>query len=312
MTRKHVISLLAACVALVVSAHAQAEDSNADPTVVVTGKVPPAEEKTLEVVRRVAQPVDGQLARFKKPVCPRVTGFQSEYEELVAERIRTVADAVGAGSAEEGCVTNLEVVVVDDAREFVAELNRQHPEVLEGLSKNEFAALLNDEGVVRSWTKTALINSVGATVGRPSPTAGSGAVRWGYQGSSVHFGDVNVMRVYESSNIDPSVQQAIVSAWVVLETRATLGKSLTQVADYAALRGLAMVRPAELDGSEQSILELFEPESDATPSKLTEFDRAYLKSLYRVHGRSWARKQVQQMAESIARESETAAPAPAP
>ena len=85
----------------------------------VTGTLP-TEEKTLEVVRRVARPVDGQLARFKKPVCPRVTGFQTQYEALVAKRIKAVAEAVGAGAAEEGCVTNLNVVVVDDGREFVS------------------------------------------------------------------------------------------------------------------------------------------------------------------------------------------------
>ena len=119
----------------------------------------------------------------------------------------------------------------------------------------------------------------------------------------MHFGDVNVMRIYESSNIDPSVRQAIVSAWVVLETRATFGKSLTQIADYAALRGLAMVRPAELDGSAETILALFEPGSNAAPAKLTDFDQAYLKSLYRIQGRGWARQQVQQMADSIAHEN---------
>ena len=308
MTRKHVISLLATCATLVSSPHAQAEESNSGPTIVVTGKLPLTEAKTLEVVRRVARPVDGQLARFKEPVCPRVTGFQSQYEALVAKRIRAVAEAVGAGAGEEGCVTNLEVVVVDDGREFVAELHRQHPEALAGLSKPEFAALVNDEGAARSWTATALTNSTGATVGRPSPTAGGGSVKYGYQGSSVHFGDVNVMRINESSNIDPSVQQAIVSAWVVLETRATLGKSLTQLADYAALRGLAMVRPAELDGSEDTILALFEPGSDAAPAELTEFDRAYLKSLYRVQGRGWSWQQVRQIADSIARENGQAAP----
>jgi len=307
MTSKHVISLLAACATLVASPYAQAEESNSGPTIVVTGRVPLTEEKTLEVVRRVAQPVDGQLARFKEPLCPRVTGFQPPYEARVAERIRAVAEAVGAGAGEEGCVTNLNVVVVDDGREFVAELHRLHPEALAGLSKLEFAALANGEGAARSWTKTALTNSVGATVGLPSSTAGGGAVKYDV-GGSMHFGDVNVMRVYESSNIEPSVQQAIVSAWVVLETRATFGKSLTQLAEYAALRGLAMVRPAELDGSEDTILALFEPGSDAVPAGLTEFDQAYLKSLYRVEGRGWARQQVRQMADSIARENGQAAP----
>ena len=308
MTRKHVISLLATCATLAASPYAQAEESNSGSTIVVTGKPTLTEAKTLEAVRRVARTVDGQLARFKEPVCPLVTGFQSQYEALVAKRIRAVAEEVGAGAGEEGCVTNLYVVVVDDGRGFVAELHRQHPEALAGLSKQELATLTNDEGAARSWTATAQINSLGATVGRPPPTAGGGAVKYGFGGSSMYFGDVNVMRVYESSNIDPSVQQAIVSAWIVLETGATIGKSLTQLADYAALRGLAMVRPAELDGSEDTILALFEPESEASPAKLTEFDRAYLKSLYRIQGRGWAQQQVRQMADSIARESGQAAP----
>jgi hypothetical protein len=303
MTRKHVISLFAACAPMLAFPQAQAEETDSRPTIVVTGKPELTEEKTLEIVRRVAQPVDDQLARFKKPICPRVTGFQPPYEALVANRIRAVAETVGAGAGEEGCVTNLNVVIVDDGREFVAELQRQHPEALSGLSKPEIVALANFDGVARSWAKTELTNSVGATVGRPSPTAGGGSVKWGYQGSSVHFGDVNVMRVYESSNIDPSVQQAIVSAWVVLDTRATIGKSLTQIADYAAVRGMAMVRPAELDGSEETILALFETESATAPAELAEFDRAYLKSLYRVQGRGWSRNQVRQMAKSIARDA---------
>ena len=246
--------------------------------------------------------------RNTQPVCPRVTGFQPEYEARVAERIKAVAESVDAGAGEEGCVTNLEVVIVDDGREFVAELHRQHPEALSGLSKREIVTLANFEGAVRSWTNTALIDSVGAAIGRPSPTAGGGFVKRGYQGSSVHFGDVNVMRVYESSNINPSVKRAIVSSWVVLEADATLGKSLTQLADYAALRGLAMMRPDALDGSEDTILALFAPGIDAAPSGLTEFDRAYLKSLYRVQGVSKAAQQVRQMADSIARESGKAAP----
>jgi hypothetical protein len=310
MTGKHVLALLAAGAALAAPSLARAEESASGPTIVVTGKASPTEEETREVVRRVARPVDGQLARFKERVCPRVTGFQPQYEALVAKRIKAVAEAVGAGAGDEGCVANLNVVVVDDGRGFVAELHRQHPEALAGLSDRELAALTHDEGAARSWTATAQINSLGATVGRPSPTSGGGIVKYSYGAASMQFGDVNVMRIYESSNIDPSVQQAIVSAWVVLETRATFGKSLAQLADYAALRGLAMVRPAELVGSEDTILALFEPESGAAPAELTEFDRAYLKSLYHVPARGWARQQVQRMADSIARENGQAAPRP--
>lgn len=89
------------------------------------------------------------------------------------------------------------------------------------MSKSEFAALANDAGAARSWTKTALTNSLGATVGRPAPTAGGGVVKYGVQ--SMSFGDVNVMRIYESSNIDPSVQQASSSGRWPITSRARAG-----------------------------------------------------------------------------------------
>ena len=125
----------------------------------------------------------------------------------------------------------------------------------------------------------------------------------------MRFGDVNVMRIYESSNIDPSVQQAIVSAWVVLETRATIGKSLTQLADYAAAARPgdgAAGRARRQRGDDPRVVRA--RDRTAAPAELTEFDRAYLKSLYRVQARGRALQQVHQMADSIARENEKAAP----
>ena len=297
-------ALLLALLGAAVPAWAQAND----PTIVVTGKSLRTEEQTRETIRRATRTVDGQLARFFVPVSPRVTGFETQYERTVAERIKQVAEAIGARAGGEGCVANFYVVIVDDGREFVAELERQHPEALEGLSRREWDRLSGDEGIARSWNATAMTNSAGAVAGRPSPSAGGGSVKTGFAGSSVSFGDVNVMRAYESSNINPSVQQAIMSAWVVIETGATFGKSLTQIADYAAMRGLAMVRPAELASSEDTILALFEPGSPAEPARLTEFDQAYLKSLYRVQGRRWARQQVRQMADAITREAEQHTP----
>jgi hypothetical protein len=287
---------------------AQTDDPARDPTIVVTGKQPLTEEQTLEVVRRSARTVDGQLARFYAPVCPRVTGFDTPYERIVAERIKAIARAVGARAGGEGCVTNFQVVIVDDGREFVDLLWREHPEAFAGLTRREVRRLASEEGTARAWTVTILTNSGGATASNPSPSAGGGTVK-GQGGASITFdGSANVMRTYDASNINPSVQQSMGTSWVVIETGATFGKSLTQIADYAAMRGLAMVRPAELAGSTDTILALFEPASESAPPELTEFDRAYLKGLYRAQGRRWARQQVRQMADVISRESEQDTP----
>lgn len=300
--------MLLGAVAAPTAAHAQPAAQASDPAIVVTGQVPLSEERALEVVRRVAQPVDGQLARFRERVCPLVTGFDTPYAAIVADRIKATAERVGAEVAGEDCAANLFVVIVDDGPGFVRELARRDEGVLAGLPSREYEELANAEGAARAWSATRQTNSMGAVAGRPSPSQGSGAVKPGFAGSSVSFGDVNVMRVYESSNINPSVQQTIHSAWVVIETEATLGKSLRQIADYGAMRGLAMVRPAELDGSADTILSLFEAGSPSAPPELTAFDLAYLSSLYRVASLRSAQSQVRYIADAIARDAGEGAP----
>ena len=74
------------------------------------------------------------------------------------------------------------------------------------------------------------------------------------------------------------------------------------------MRGLAMVRPSEFAASADTILTLFEPDAAAPVPELTPFDMAYLKGLYSIQGRRWARQQVRQLADAIAGESEQATP----
>lgn len=289
------------------AAHAQAES---DPSIVVTGQLPLGEEETLDIVRRVARPVDGQLARFQQPVCPQVIGFEAQYEAVVERRIKATAERVGARAGGNGCVANLYVVIVDDGRQFVQALSRQRPIALGGLTRHELDRLASEEGAARAWSSTVLTNSDGAVGGTPAQGGRDAlaALNNGYGPNLGMTSDAKVMRVYEGSTINPSTRQAIASAWVVIETGATFGKTLTQIADYAAMRGLAMVRPAELAASGDTILALFEPGADASVPELTDFDLAYLKGLYRIQGRRWARQQVRQLADAIARENERAAP----
>jgi hypothetical protein len=293
--------------ALMAPAPAHAEQP-ADSAIVVTGQVPLTENEARAAVRRLARPVEGQLARFHERVCPAVIGFEARYEAMVAGWIRATAETVGAEVAGQGCTANLLVVIVDDGAGFVRALAERDAGAFSGLPPAEFAELAASDAAARSWTVTLLTNSAGSIAARPSPSTGAGAVRVGFAGSSVSFGDAEVLRVYEASNANPSVQQAIHSSWVVLETEATLGKSLRQVADYAAMRGLAMVRPEALAGSELTILDLFEPGARASPAALTEFDRAYLTSLYRAPPRRWARSQVGYIANAMARQVAGQAP----
>ncbi len=75
------------------------------------------------------------------------------------------------------------------------------------------------------------------------------------------------------------MREDITSVMVLVNRAHAPGKSLVQLADYATMRGLARTRPVENGTALDTILALFD-ESSTPPNEMTEFDRAYLASLY--------------------------------
>ena len=67
---------------------------------------------------------------------------------------------------------------------------------------------------------------------------------------------------------------------VLIDREGARDKSLVQLADYATMRSFARTRPAGGDAKLDTILALFDPDH-APPAELTDFDRAYLRSVYR-------------------------------
>jgi hypothetical protein len=71
----------------------------------------------------------------------------------------------------------------------------------------------------------------------------------------------------------------IVFSVVAFERDAVIGMSLTQLADYATMRGLTHTRPAGGSEPMATILALFADDT-REPNELTDFDVGYLRSLY--------------------------------
>jgi hypothetical protein len=243
---------------LLVSAHASAQDAPAKPqdeAILVTGQreVPPAIAK--HYVAQISSSIDGQLTQFREPVCPLVIGFAPQYNQIVAQRIRRVAADAGVKIAGEKCRANLVLLIAKDADTLVKGMRSKTPVlfngVVEGDLKRAFA-----QGPVHAWNATELRNEDGQAMG--------------------HSG---VLNVKSASIISLPTQRAIVGSMVVIDDDATLGKTLTQIADYAAMRALAGARPPQQGVETDTILTLFGPNATA-PLSVTSVDRSYLQGLY--------------------------------
>jgi hypothetical protein len=68
--------------------------------------------------------------------------------------------------------------------------------------------------------------------------------------------------------------------FVIVDASHLKGVTLGQLADYAALVGLAEIKPADSLADAPTILQLFNGPPQAVPAGMTDWDRAFLKSLY--------------------------------
>ena len=240
----------------VASAEAQdaPQSASQEQGIVVTGQTEITPKIVHRYVRQISSSVDGQLTRFREPVCPGVVGFEERYNVLVAQRIRAVAVAAGVKLAGADCRANLVVVIAADADALVRTLRVKRPGTFAGVDDAALHRAFED-GPVHVWNSTEILNEDGEhQIGR-------------------------TLYVKSASIIDLPTQQAVAGSMVVIDRKAALGKTLTQIADYAAMRALAGARPPKQGVSADTILTLFDPQVTPPPHATT-VDQSYLQGIY--------------------------------
>jgi hypothetical protein len=254
--------------------------------VTVTANRIELEKKVSKFVYQIATLQNGEgMARWRVPVCPIVAGVSQQEGELTTRRIFEIARAAGVPLAEEPCHPNLLVFVTPDGKQFFSGMSTHtrlltfawaHPSVVD-----EF---IRTPRPVRVWYRT----DMSTPDGRP-------------------LGDTDRSEASPIPFVQPDHSYTRISAiWgmrrvtVVVEQSRLQGVSLGQFADYVAMAGLSQIKVgAHLDDS-PSILKLFEGTPQAAPGGMSDWDRAFLKSLYATE--STSKGQRGQIAHSIVRD----------
>ena len=216
------------------------QKSTQDDSIVVQGQLEIPPKVARRYVAEISAGVDGQLTRFSLPICPTVIGVADEYGAIIARRIRATASEIGAKVAPEGCRGNLVVIFARDADALVKDMRAKTPRIFEGVDDTDLKRAFRD-GPVHMWNATEILNEDGQ---RPTSST---------------------MNVKTASILYRTTQQAITGSMIVLDNEATLGKTLTQIADYVAMRALAGALPPREGVPSDTILTLFDPASTAPP-----------------------------------------------
>jgi len=119
-------------------------------------------------------------------------------------------------------------------------------------------------------------------------------------GDETSFGPPEV-RVYEPTRIEShGVVYDFFRVFVIIDEKRLQGVTISQLADYVSMVGLAKLRPDAHLGDAPTILKLFDGAPQSAPSGMTPWDQAFLRSLYAADQKSVLQRS--QIASAMARD----------
>ena len=254
MTIKALLTTLAAALPAIAGAQTAPQDD-----IVVRARTE-AERKSIQTyVANISVRSESQLPRFHDPVCPLAIGFDRQYAAIVEKRIRAVATAAGVDVAKrERCTANLIVIMAENGSDLVKDIRAHRAGWLGELDPSDVDALIAP-APARAWSVTSLRNEDGDRQNGLT------------------------MRVMAASILKVPTRQDMEVSFVIIDKTPSMGMTLRQVADYAAMRGLARTKPPAPGGAIDTILTAFDS-TVAPVRELTATDAAYLRALYSSKG----------------------------
>jgi hypothetical protein len=283
------------------SSSAPAGDGKHTPEVIIT----PQRELATKITGFVNQLTDFDygdsnrgLARWQDPVCPLVTGLPRGMAEYILGRISEIAQAAGVPLARESCRhENLFIIVSKHPETYLREQEQQHgADVFGGAEPMLINEFITTPRPVRTWYDTIERTPEGLPMYRMAfpgnsastavPGPGGSTATAGVQSNS---GDANTILANpwsQASHLVLNVVWAIRRVYVVVDSTQFKGVKLGQLADYVSMAGLAQIKLDPHLAGDSTILTLFDTDPRAASAGLTDWDRAFLKSIYAAEQKS--------------------------
>jgi hypothetical protein len=274
LSRTGALGLLAG--AAILGTPLQAQDAGNRPAepdandIVVTGR---ADEPSPAEVNRQAREITEErgdlmynpLARIEDRLCPGILGLKPEFAALMIDRIRWSGERLDMWMADDtDCSPNLIIAFVEDGQAELQRLAENQGYLFQWMDRKDRDALLAEEGPVRVWTTSMMRASNGMPISRRESLTSPPVMQMNAAHSKIYI----------------NVREDIAQTVVLFDREKVRDKTLIQLADYATMRGFAKTRPTSSAATMDTILALFD-ETGTPPSGLTDFDQAYLRTLYK-------------------------------
>ncbi|WP_343788844.1 hypothetical protein [Brevundimonas kwangchunensis] len=280
----------------------QSPAQQVDPTtladVVVRGAAAEPEQLRSFVTEIGGGPPRRLMARWNRPICIGTVNARPEYAQPFIDHMARVAIDAGAAVDGPGCRANMLVIFTSNGKVTAEALAAGSPlsfippgQAGPRLTRADLDAFINSDRPVRWWH---LSQDVSESTGNPVQMV----TIYTADGEEVEVPQVVVDRMSRlGSGMRTDLQQGV----IIVDTSRLGDTSTASLADYAAMVMLSQIDPGTQAAGFPSILSLFSrPVGSAS---LTEWDMAYLRSLYRTPpGRPSRRFQEREIAAGMERE----------
>jgi hypothetical protein len=256
------------------SAGTSSETSETLQEVTVTAQRAKLAQRITAFVSKITGPLfEGGLPLWGTPVCPLVSGLAREDGEFIMGRVSDIARDGRVPLAGGKCHPNLYIMVTMQPQELLKTMMaKQNFRFTFGISTEP----MDGTPIVPSHVV------IDEFISKPGP------VRVLYRDAPT--GPYGVRPIVNAAKVGPITYSGdtwagnsrwfVFRVFVIVDASQLKGVTLEQLADYAALVGLAEIKPADSLADAPTILQLFNGPPQAVPAGMTDWDRAFLKSLY--------------------------------
>ncbi len=222
------------------------------------------------------------LARWNAPVCPLVSGLSRQGGEFILERLSEIARAAKVPLAGEHCRPNLYILVTAQPEDVLRAMEKRNRPFTFGT--NFFNGTETPESAIDEFIKTP--RAVRVWYDSDQVTADYAAPGLGFPHNIADMnagGDLPEPTISEwdrSSRVAFTLVRTFSRVFVIVDRMRLRGVTLGQLSDYVAMVGLAQLKPTAHLSEAPTILKLFSGAPQAGPPGMTDWDQAFLKSLY--------------------------------
>lgn len=243
--------------------------------------------------------ITGKMARWERPICPRVVGQNSSYAAFITQHIKYVALAAGAPvNTEASCAPNIDIVFTTTPQALIDSVSRDNQEYLGYfISVAQKKALATVTRPIQAWYATESTDIRGQRrldVGR---SVVSGSTVQNFNGLVGPVGDSTTNSAgsaltdgppffYSTGNhLNDGIHTGFNHILILIDSTKLAGQDVVPLSDYISLLALTQLNSPDACQELPSIVNRMASGCAHEASDgLSMYDLAYLQGLYQMSG----------------------------